>query len=80
MKGLPLPKQRTCVLSYKQARRPHSLRDALPAPTTQWMLAAPGHLALLVTGRVPLEQALAWLGQGTGRLRRPWGRARLPDL
>jgi hypothetical protein len=54
--------------------------DALPAPTTTRVLDAPGQLALLVTGRVRLEQALAWLGQWMGRLRRPWGGASLPAL
>ena len=62
---------------YTPCRRDGHTRwaDALPAHTTYRVLAAPstGHLALLVTGRVPLECALAQLGRWTGRLRRPWG-------
>src|SRR5262249_62216719 len=44
-------------------------RPWLPAPTP-FPVAG---LALLVTGRVPPEQAWAWLCRWTGRLRRPWG-------
>jgi hypothetical protein len=47
--------------------------DALPAHTTHRVLDCTGHLALLVSGRVPPECASAQRGRWTGRLRRPWG-------
>ena len=50
--------------------------DALPAHTTQTGVRearSTGRLALLVTGRVPPQCAVAPLGWWTGRVRRPWG-------
>ena len=45
--------------------------DALPAQPTQTGARCTRHLALLVSGRVPPECALASLGRWTGRVRRP---------
>ena len=75
MHGLSPGIHRTHVLYSKQARRPHALGRRAPRTTHAngcSLHEAPGHLALLVTGRVPPECASASLGRWTGRVRRRW--------
>jgi hypothetical protein len=76
MHGLPLDNTRTHVLLY-QAGETATLAGQTRSPhTPQTGASCCEHLvrlALLVTGRVPPECALAQLGRWTGRLRRRSG-------